>query len=357
MGSKIRNLKLQLEEMIKKATKVYIIGHNEPDFDSIGSAIGLQVLCKILGKKSYIIIDDADAELEPGVKKIKEKCQDRYNIISSKELHKQEDPNILLIMTDVNKASMVSINNEIPGIKNIVIIDHHEQSQDTVPSTYKLIDTAVSSASEIVAQILNSYHHKYDKEVASFLLAGIVLDTKRYMKNTSPKTHDVAEKLIRRGANADYVNELFLEEFDNDRKINDLVFNGTQFKIYEQSAVQNCSVSFTLNRNAPGTHYKKEDVAKASDKMLKYPIDAAFVLGFIQEGLISISARSRGNIDVGEIMSHMNGGGNPQNAGAKIVNTNILEVEKNLMQQVEWGIAEPDHQESVPYQKSKTSPK
>lgn len=349
-----------LEDVITQSSKVFIVGHNEPDFDSIGSAIGLQVLCEYFGKEAYIIINDADIDLEPGVKKIIDNNKDKYNIITIQEYQNLKDDNSTLIMTDVNKNYLISVRDNLPDFKHIIIVDHHEEDNNTVKTDNKYIDVKVSSASEIVAQVLNSCRCKYNKDVATFLLSGIVLDTKRYIKNTSSKTHDVVEKLMNKGANVDYVNELFLVEFDEDRKINDLIFNGTFFQKYEYSVFETHNISFTLNRNAPFTIYRRDEIAKAADKMLKYRVDAAFVLGYTKDGAITISARSKNNIDVGRIMSHMHGGGNPINAGAKVSSNDIFDTERELMQQVQWGFNIPEIQGEeleIPPQKIKTNNK
>ena len=348
-----------LETSITQASKVFIVGHNEPDFDSIGSSIGIQVLCKNLKREAYIIINDPDINLEPGVKKIIENKKNNYNIITIEDYKNLKDDNSILIMTDVNKDYLISLKDNLSDFKNIVIIDHHDQDRHTVETNNKYIDTKASSASEIVAQVLNSYRNKYSDDVATFLLSGIVLDTKRYMKNTSSKTHDVVEKLMNKGANVDYVNELFLVEFEEDRKLHDLIFNETVFQTYECSIFETYNISFTLNRSEPSTVYRRDEIAKAADKMLKYKIDAAFVLGYTNDGNVMISARSKNNdIDVGKIMSHMSGGGNHVNAGAKVKSKDIFTIEEKLMQfvQEEFSISKNESEEiEIPYQKIKTN--
>ena len=52
----IRLLKEILEKEIDNCSTVFIIGHNSPDFDSIGSCIGLYFFAKHYGKNVYIII-------------------------------------------------------------------------------------------------------------------------------------------------------------------------------------------------------------------------------------------------------------------------------------------------------------
>ena len=45
-----KQLKEKLESEISKSSQVFIIGHNGPDFDSIGSGIGIYVMAQALGK-------------------------------------------------------------------------------------------------------------------------------------------------------------------------------------------------------------------------------------------------------------------------------------------------------------------
>ena len=56
--------------------------------------------------------------------------------------------------------------------------------------------------------------------------------------------------------------------------------------------------------------YRREDLAKIADTLLQFDkIEASFVVGKLGNGNIGISARSLGNINVGKILEHFNGGG------------------------------------------------
>lgn len=337
MSAGLKELKEILEKSIKNASNVFIVGHNEPDFDAVGSAIGLQEYVNSFDKNAYIVIGEQDIALEAGVKKIVDENREKFNFITLEEFEKLKDKDSLLITTDVNKKYLVAVEKYLDDFKDIIIIDHHEQDENTIKTSKIYINLKASSSSEIVAQLLNSLKIKYSKRTASYLLAGIVLDTKRFKQNTSSKTHDVAEKLLDRGADADYVNGLFLEDFETYCRISNLIINGTIIKQYS-TAITQPNVSFTLNREKPTKIYNSIELAKAADRMLKFrAIDASFALGFIDEGLVSISARSGKNVDVGQIMSEMDGlcGGNSQSAGGKIKTDDILQVEEKLMKIVE----------------------
>lgn len=335
----IKYFKEQLEEMLKKCSNVFIIGHMFPDFDSIGSCIGLYTITSKF-KDSYIIVDDEPSKIESGVKRIIDENKDTYPFINISSFQELVDDNSLIIITDTNKKNMISIQN-IENYNNVMIIDHHEEDENTINADNILNSTEVSSACEVTARLLNCFKIKCSKEVANYLLAGISLDTKRFKINTSAKTHDVAEKLIEKGADIDYVNNLFLEEFESFCRISNLIINGTIIKKYSEDTLAPIQVSFTLNRNNPKAIYLKEDYAKAADKMLKfYGIDAAFTLGYVDEKNIHISARSTKKINVGRIMKEVYGGGNAQSAGGRVESDDIESVEQKLMNSISLGLSE-----------------
>ena len=348
MSNSMKNIIDTLERIISESSKIFIVGHNELDYDAIASMVGISELCNLLEKENYIVINDKDIDLEPGVKQIIDKETSRRNIITLEQFELLKDKNSSLITTDVNNKYIIPVKDYLDDFKNILVIDHHGESENSIKTNDMYIDEKSSSASEIVAELLNLCKIKYNQDIASYLLAGIRLDTKRFKKNTTAKTYDIAKKLIHRGANIEYVDDLFSSEFDVDKEISLLIHNNDNTKFYrygdesldeESLLFKGYNVSFTLNRNNPDQIYKKVILAQAADKMLNFrTTDAAFVIGYTAPNVISVSARSKGRIDVGEIMRHMQGGGNVQNAATKIENMNIFDLEKELTQQVEWGI-------------------
>lgn len=338
VNAEIKGMKDLLERISSSSSKVFIIGHNDADFDSIASAIGLQSLCTFLGKEAYVIINDPAVLLDPGVKKIKDNNIFTHNIITIEEFEQIKEPSSTLIVTDTNNQNLVAVKEQLDEFNNIIIIDHHQVNEHTIKNAACYIDEKSSSASEIVAQLLITAKVNCDPMIYTYLLAGIVLDTGRFKKNTTSKTHDVVKRLINKKASSEYVSELFMADFNDDKKINDLVFNGSLFETYEYSLFQTHNVSFTLNREKPTTIYRKEQIAKAADRMLKYSVDAAFVMGFLDDYSVSVSARSKGVINVGKIMSAIGGGGNTQNAGAKIKDTPIEDIEELIRKNITCGI-------------------
>lgn len=358
-NERIKELSERLEENIDGASKVFIVGHNNPDYDAIGSALGIATIVKFLGKDAYIIINDGLSKLDLGVQNILAANSSYYNIITLEDFRKLVDDDSMLITTDVNKKYMVSVRDDLRSFKKVMIIDHHLDDEFTIDADYKYIDVAASSASEIVTRVLKKMNIDYSLKLANELLAGIILDTKRFQKNTSLSTFQATEELCQRGADYEAVNRLFVSDFKEATEINFLIsgneeLSNTRIVAYPQ-LLGAPTVSFTVNRNKPSTMYNQVTLAKAADQMLNYNVDASFVLGYVSPDDVGISARSRGDFNVGEVLAKLqyldlpqvellafnpseivkSGGGNKQNAGGRVTTTDIFKLEREIQRQVE----------------------
>lgn len=358
-NERIKELSERLEENIDGASKVFIVSHNNPDYDAIGSALGIATIVKFLGKDAYIIINDGLSKLDLGVQNILAANSSDYNIITLEDFRKLVDDDSMLITTDVNKKYMVSVRDDLRSFKKVMIIDHHLDDEFTIDADYKYIDVAASSASEIVTRVLKKMNIDYSLKLANALLAGIILDTKRFQKNTSLSTFQATEELCQRGADYEAVNRLFVSDFKEATEINFLIsgneeLSNTRIVAYPQ-LLGAPTVSFTVNRNKPSTMYNQVTLAKAADQMLNYNVDASFVLGYVSPDDVGISARSRGDFNVGEVLAKLqyldlpqvellafnpseivkSGGGNKQNAGGRVTTTDIFKLEREIQRQVE----------------------
>lgn len=358
-NERIKELSERLEENIDGASKVFIVGHNNPDYDAIGSALGIATIVKFLGKDAYIIINDGLSKLDLGVQNILAANSSYYNIITLEDFRKLVDDDSMLITTDVNKKYMVSVRDDLRSFKKVMIIDHHLDDEFTIDADYKYIDVVASSASEIVTRVLKKMNIDYSLKLANALLAGIILDTKRFQKNTSLSTFQATEELCQRGADYEAVNRLFVSDFKEATEINFLIsgneeLSNTRIVAYPQ-LLGAPTVSFTVNRNKPSTMYNQVTLAKAADQMLNYNVDASFVLGYVSPDDVGISARSRGDFNVGEVLAKLqyldlpqvellafnpseivkSGGGNKQNAGGRVTTTDIFKLEREIQRQVE----------------------
>ena len=66
----IKNLRLVLDQKLQNTKRVIIIPHLYPDFDAIGSAIGLSLIASKYKKESFILLDYPTYTIDAGVKMI-----------------------------------------------------------------------------------------------------------------------------------------------------------------------------------------------------------------------------------------------------------------------------------------------
>ena len=367
MSNRLRLLKEMLIKNIKNSSQVFIIGHNTPDYDAIGAALGMVTIAQELNKDAYIIVNDSQQSLDPGVAKVIEESKEDYTFIDLEEYKSLADLDSLLIAVDVNKKYLTPLQDDLDKVGNIIIVDHHQETEQTMEATYKYIDYHASSTCEIVAQLLNSLQIKYSKNMANYLYAGIVLDTQNFRKNTTATTHDTAEKLYAKGARFEVVSKWRVANFEEDQKLNDLIFGShiireigenetTEIKINNNSIQVYTNIlgapkaSFVINRMKPHEIYRQDMLAKAADKILSNYAEIAFVFGYVKEDMVGISARSKCDVDVGRLLGKLEkidpsvfpqlqiilppvctGGGNKQNAGGSVTTSDIFSVEEFFM--------------------------
>lgn len=321
-NQRIKGFKSVLEDAIINAEQIFVVAHDNPDLDAIASSIGIYFLVKSKFKKPcYIIINDSMENIEAGVKKIIDKEKGNIQFITQKKYIELKGENDLLITTDVNKKNRISVTENLDDFSDIVLIDHHGEDCYTIPAEKKFITCGVSSTSEIITKLFCEFRSNIDEKLATYLLAGIKLDTVNYSKNTDPDTMDMIKKLLKSGAKNEEVQDLFQENFESDVRIGELIKH-LKFNMFQ----------YAVATSLEGEVYTREEIAKAADKALKYGVDASFIIGYLDEDgkTVAISARSNGKLNVGKIMEELGGGGNPTSAATFSIDKTVEELENIL---------------------------
>lgn len=315
----LREFKDILEEKIRNSEQVFIVPHIGADLDAIASSIAMSYIAKKLGKQAHIILDEDPMKIEPGVKMIVDEARRNISLISMEKYRRMSSNNDLLIACDVNKSYLVCCKNELGNFKERVVIDHHNEDANTIVTDAKLIQPQKSSTSEIMTELLGLFQIKADSFLANYLLAGIYLDTNKFTKNAGTNTMRIVARLTSRGADIGRVNKFFEEDFHSDRRVQDLI-SKSEFYTY----------TIALCVGDKNEKYLKEELAKAADYLLRYKVDASFAVGYVDDDTISISARSKGDINVGQIMGELEGGGNTYSAATRIQGRELEETVKSL---------------------------
>ena len=325
----IKELKNRIDELISEDNIVVITSHKGCDVDAISSCIAMKMICEKMKVKAYILMMEPKLRIENSVKMILDELPESIKLIDLQEMRDLiEGKNSLLIAMDVNKEELIPVD-DLELFKNILVIDHHDIGETTVKTDDLFIEVSSSSTCEIMYKLLDNYQIDLHllPNLANYLLSGISLDTAKFTNNrTTSTTMKIVADLLKKGGDLNYANDLFIDDYEKDMKYLDLVRYAT-WKMY--------NISISINNENPDFIYDKEDLAKAADWMLKYKTtDASFALGLIMDELdklsVYISGRSKGIINIGEIMTQFGGGGNTTSGAAKIESRDVKEVKENL---------------------------
>ncbi len=307
----------RIYQKIKKYPTVFIMGHKDLDLDAIGSALGIYYFVKSCGKDAYIIVNDENHEA--GVEKMLATAKD-VAFTTSKLISPSLYARSLLFVVDTNKKSLLQDCEIVSFFPETIIFDHHARGEDTIVSENSLILNESSSASEIVTEFFYYFGKTIPPTYASFLLAGITLDTNEFSMKTSSKTHYAAYHLIESGADVSFVNNLLKQDLEE---------YILRQKVITDTEILQRTIAFAKGSNR--IIYRREELAMIADTLLEFNhIETSYVIGKLSDNIVGISARSIGNVDVGEILSILGGGGDRHDAACRIEGKSIKEVETEL---------------------------
>ena len=315
-----------LENLIKDASKVMIMGHTNPDIDSMGSSMGIYRLAKCLGKKAYII-DSNETNTLQSFKADLAKEPEYEDILITKEVAEENiDKETLVVIVDTHKTTYVEAPELLKRTGKLVIIDHHRRSTDYIENaTLTFQEVYASSAAELVTELLQYAEVRVDLKTieAESLYAGIMMDTKNFTFKTGVRTFEAAAYLRKCGVNIIRVKKWFQSNLDTFNKIAGIV---------KKAEIVNDTIAIAT--------YEKKDkeasliCAKAADELLTISdITASFVMGKAGNK-ICISGRSIGDINVQIILEKLGGGGHITLAGAQVEGMTMEETKQELINRI-----------------------
>lgn len=298
-----------LKQLIEQSKKIFIMGHDDPDMDSFGSALGISRLCNLSEKEPYIVIDEYNESLQTIFKQAKE--SDNYKFISSEKAISLAEADSLVIVVDTHRPSLVECPKLLEICEKVVVIDHHRKVEEFIENpVLAYMESYASSASELVAEILQYMSKKKSlaKLEAEALLAGITVDTNGFAIKTGVRTFEAAAWLRRQGADPTEVKRFFQEDIANIRLRAQAV---AETQVFEGGvAITTC----------PQVRTDAQLIcAQVADQLLTIKgVKASFVVGRNIEEKTVISARSLGDINVQLVMEKFGGGGHLTTAAAQV---------------------------------------
>ncbi len=319
-----------LREILESNDRVIVMGHKNTDVDSFGAAIGIFRAAKTFDKKAHIVVNEVTNSIRPLMDEIiheGEYTEDLF--LNSQKALEVADATTALIVVDVNKPSFTECNELLTKCSTIVVLDHHRQGTEKIQNaTLSYIEPYASSASEMVAEILQYIHDnvKLRPAEADCIYSGMMIDTNNFMAKTGVRTFEAAAYLRRNGADVTRVRKMFRNDMEDYKA--------------RAEAVRRAEVvlgAYAVSVSDAGNSSESPTIlgAQAANELLNINgIKASFVLTEYQ-GEIYISARSIDELNVQLVMEKLGGGGHMNIAGCQLKDMTIEEAKDLLIRTLE----------------------
>ena len=305
-----------INQLLDTPKKIVIVSHKNPDGDAIGSSLALfHYLTKTNHLATVILPNDYPDFLKwlPGEDLIL-----KYDSQKEESEAKLAEADIVFTL-DFNAfhraGDMETVLTNNTALK--IMIDHHQQPDDYAKYTYS--DVSMSSTCEMVYNFIENLHglNVIDSNTATAIYVGIMTDTGSFrFRSTTSATHRIIASLIDKGAD----NTMIHNQVYDTNSYNRLQLLGCALSNLRVIPESRAAYITLTQKELQQFDYKKGD----TEGFVNYALSlnnvvlAAIFIEDLQQGIIKISLRSKGDFSVNKMSrEHFHGGGHTNAAGGK----------------------------------------
>lgn len=302
-----------------KRSLTIITSHVNADFDAMASMLAAQ---KLYPDASVVFPGSQEKNLRNFF------IQSMVYLFNIAELGKIDFSAVTrLVLVDTRRKNRIGDLRQVldnPELE-IHIYDHHPKHEDDIPADkeYHMLTGATVT---ILTDILREKNISITPEEATIMCLGIYEDTGSFsFPSTTEKDFNAAAYLLSRGANLNVISNLITREFNPEQigLLNDMIQASRRYVI---KGVDLVLTSVTTDNYFPDFSFLVQKMAKMEN------IDAIFALGQM-ENKVYVVARSRtDDVDVGDILDQIGGGGHPSAAAATVKGKTIAQTEQLLFE-------------------------
>jgi len=289
-------------ELLRGTKRAYIMAHQAPDGDAIGSALALGRALEKMGRQATLACEDPLPSMLaflPG--------GERFEAREPGD----EDLAIALDASDLGRFGSLGERVAQSGLP-LLNIDHHVTNRFF--GTVNLVKRDAAATAEIIYDLLPDLRIPLDPLLATCLLTGLVTDTQGFRTaNTTVRTLEIATQLMKAGASLNEITERVFRGWD----LSTLRLWGA---IIESLRLDGRMVWATETRAMRSRYRASADRGDGVVNLLASvdQADMAIIFREREDGLIEVSLRSRPEVDVSSIAQYFGGGGHPQAAGCSL---------------------------------------
>jgi bifunctional oligoribonuclease and PAP phosphatase NrnA len=184
----------QLKTLVDNASNILILQADNPDGDSLGSALGMEAILRDMGKETYLA---CAVDIMPHLRYID--GWDRVN----KDLPSKFDLSIIVDTSTEKLFDLYRSRSEWHYLKTkpCVVIDHHMSTQDTIPWATLTVNEPSVSTCETIERLAAECGWNIATDTANSLVAGLMSDSLGLSSNgTTHESIRSLANLVEKGA-------------------------------------------------------------------------------------------------------------------------------------------------------------
>lgn len=292
----------RVAEAIRQRHRFFVTTHVKPDGDAAGSLLGLTFMLRGLGKT-----------VEPHTQ---DPIPSSYDFLAGSNAVSQELPQpdrfdaaILVDCGELDRvgASFAQMMGNFPFLINI---DHHYGNAPFGDVSW--VNPTASSTCEMLYELCAALPVKLDAEIATHLYTGLVTDTGSFrFGNTNQKVLEIAADLVAAGAQPAYIAQQIYDSAPPQR-LQLLARALATIAFYDNARLATGEITMQMFE-ATGTIPTDGDGFINHLRSVK-SVEMAMLFREDPDGLIHVSMRSKGKVDVATFAQNFGGGGHRQAA-------------------------------------------
>ncbi len=288
-------------KLLLSKNRIMIIGHANPDGDTLGSCFALYHALSTLGKRVCVVNSD--------------KITPKYCFLSGGKstLKPQFEPDFI-VSVDVGATKLFGEPLMKYADRVDLNIDHHPSNPNF--GKYNVVEPKAAATGEIMLDIILAMKVEMTEEIANALYTGISTDTACFMHNsTTATTLKKAAKLVEMGANLPYLNEhLFVKKSWEQFELESLAIKSVRF--FREKTIAVMVISLDMMSLSGADTDDTDGIATLPRKI--EGVDVGVTMREIKPGVYKISARSDGSVNMSEVCQRLGGGGHVRAAGCTL---------------------------------------
>ncbi len=310
----------QAEAFLRNCEDAYILIHQSPDGDCVGSGYSLQAVLRLLGKRAKVLCADP--------------IPARYDFLKPETPEEDFEPQCI-IAVDVADPKLFGSLEAQYGDKVDLCIDHHVSNKHYAKQTLLRADAA--AACEVLYSLYQRMQVQLTQQIATCLYTGMATDTGCFkFDNTTPDTHMYAAQLMRDFPDIRYglINRQMFDVKSPERlRAEMLMLQAMEYYLDGKCAM--ICVTCALREETGMDEQDTEGLTNLPTQ--PEGVEVGITLREREPGVYKISLRSAGDVNVSAICQTLGGGGHVKAAGC-LLKGELEAVKATVLEAVQKGL-------------------